>query len=970
MIRQPILPMLLPPRADELRARKTKAPETYTTPGLVTRCTHFDGRIWVPGHGPKTARAMVVWGAIRADKRGVTDTAASVEHAARWGAYIRAAGINPADLYMTAIIKYVVGDETPRSIDVNSCLPLFRQELAEIKPVVVVLVGSAALKYVFGNRFKITDYHGVEMTHPDHPGITFVPVYDLGYVDYSVNAEAELRQDLRKAAKLQAGSGYVDPTFTYDVLHTEAQVRAVVDSLLDGEARVRVGIDCEWHGDSWMDPHGYIRTVQFAVRHDHAYVFEIAGTGTDADEDKWHELSAPQLGEPGAMREIRRLFTHPRVDLVGHNIIADGEWLLAYGIDVRPRTLCDTMLSEHLMNSDGDFDLNALVLKYTKYDKYDIGVVEWKASVPSRRYAHGYGAIPRDLLLPYAAKDAALILRIAELQEPLLEEAGYLARRGDYPSAHRAALDTQLAIYEMQNRGLYVDRERLGQLTLAYQRQRMIVWKTLSEQAKAVGMPTYNPESSDQTREMLFGKLGLQPIRATDAYGGMTWDRLIEEDPDVQAVAAAKADKRTLDILQDKAPVVRTLRQYRQLAQIGKTWLPDPIEHPDTGLHSKIWEDGAVHAQFSQLKTTNRLGSRKPNVQNFPKKAEGDLKHVFGEGRVPPMIRSVFVPRPEYVYLEADWKQAELFVLAGLSGDATMMGALTTPGKDLHDMTAVSSFGLIQEAPDVDDDVLMALVGLSSAKDADGYDRLRDDTLRRRSVAITVDDLVARAERNIEAHDEWLKYVVYRTQRGDTLSRKQFKDGIRVSAKNINFGIPYGRGAEDIALQVKGETGTKEPVDELTRQIAQIMDTWKNVMYRDAWAYMTKCAQAVIDVGYVETPWGTRRHFRRTTDRAAIAGMQREAQNFPIQGTVAETCKIALGRLFDYRARTGVKFFLVNQIHDAILLEVHNSAIAEAKAACQYAMGDIVIPIRDRPLKLAIDMDLYARWGEKLKKTA
>lgn len=967
---RPILPgMLLPPRVDKVRARAPKAPATYAVPAAVTERHHANGRTWVPGAGPASAGAMLVWSAIRADPRSITDTAANVEHYGRWMGYMRHSGLNTADLYVTAIVKYIVGHETPKAIDVNSCMPLFAAELRTVRPRVAILVGTAATQYLFGNRYKITDYHGAALTHPEYPGTTFIPVYDLGYVDYSVNAEAELRQDLRKAARLQQGSAYVDPAFSYTVLHSEAEVSAAVDGILADTGNIKVGIDCEWHGDNWMDPRGYLRTVQFAVAQDHAYVYEIAGTGTDADEDEWHTLSAPALGDPGAFRHLRRLFNHPRVGLVGHNIIADGEWLLQYGLDVRPNTFCDTMLIEHLLNSDGDFDLNALVLKYTPYDKYDIPVVEWKRSVPSRRYAHGYGAIPREILLPYAAKDAALVLTIAEHQWPDLVAAGYTRTRSGYASAHRAALDTQMAIYEMQARGLLVDRPRLDAITIAYQHKRAEIGTLLNTEATKLGMPMYNPESQDQTRLLLFGKLGLQPIRATDSYGGMTWDRLIEEDPDVTAVAAAKADKRTLDILQDKAPAVKLLRHYRQLAQTCKTWLSDPVEHPDTGLHSKIWPDGAVHSQFSQLKTTNRLGSKKPNVQNFPKKAEGDFERVFGKGRVPPMVRSVFVPRPGYVFLEVDWKQAELFTLAGLSGDATMMGALVTPGKDLHDMTAVSSFGLIQQCPDVSVATYSELAALKSTN-AEAHAKLAASLATKGVRPVSVEQLVELASADMPAHDELLAQMSYLTQRGELLSRKAFKDSIRVSAKNINFGIPYGRGAEDIALQVKGETGTQDTVETLTQQIAQIMDTWKHVMYRDAWAYMTACAQRVLDPGYVETPWGTRRHFRKTRDRAAIAGMQREAQNFPIQGTVAETCKIALGRLFDYRARNGLGFFLVNQIHDAILLEVPESQVAETKAACTYAMAEIVIPIPGRPLKLAVDMDLYSRWGEKVKKKA
>ena len=107
------------------------------------------------------------------------------------------------------------------------------------------------------------------------------------------------------------------------------------------------------------------------------------------------------------------------------------------------------------------------------------------------------------------------------------------------------------------------------------------------------------------------------------------------------------------------------------------------------------------------------------NCQNLPKKAEGYMEDIFGNGNVPPNIRTIVVPTAGYVMMEADFCQAELFTLAALSSDENMIAALTTPGKDLHDMTACSAFGLTVLGPDgkalSEDDIVAAAMALGPA---------------------------------------------------------------------------------------------------------------------------------------------------------------------------------------------------------------------------------------------------------------
>lgn len=85
-------------------------------------------------------------------------------------------------------------------------------------------------------------------------------------------------------------------------------------------------------------------------------------------------------------------------------------------------------------------------------------------------------------------------------------------------------------------------------------------------------------------------------------------------------------------------------------------------------------------------------------------------------------------------------------------------------------------------------------------------------------------------------------------------------------------------------MQVKAETGTTTTLEVLAQEIQQMMDAWKSETYPDAWKYMLACGNAVTNPGYLVNPLGRYRHFAKTSDREKLAGMRREAQNFPCSG--------------------------------------------------------------------------------------
>ena len=173
--------------------------------------------------------------------------------------------------------------------------------------------------------------------------------------------------------------------------------------------------------------------------------------------------------------------------------------------------------------------------------------------------------------------------------------------------------------------------------------------KAIHEEAGEV----FNIQSPKQLGVILFEKLGLPHGKKTKSGYSTAADVLEKLAPDY--------------------PIVSNILEYRQLTKLKSTYAD--------GLSAYIAADGRIHGKFHQTVTaTGRISSADPNLQNIPVRME--------LGR---MIRKVFVPKPGYVFVDADYSQIELRVLAHFSGDEQLIRAYAD-AKDIHTITASQVF--------------------------------------------------------------------------------------------------------------------------------------------------------------------------------------------------------------------------------------------------------------------------------------
>ena len=130
-----------------------------------------------------------------------------------------------------------------------------------------------------------------------------------------------------------------------------------------------------------------------------------------------------------------------------------------------------------------------------------------------------------------------------------------------------------------------------------------------------------------------------------------------------------------LEKIKQENPIIPAILEYRQMAKLKSTYAD--------GLSNYILADERIHGRFHQTITaTGRISSTEPNLQNIP------IRMPLGR-----MIRKVFIPKDGFVFVDADYSQIELRVLAHLSGDRVLIDAFRH-NKDIHASTASEVFGV------------------------------------------------------------------------------------------------------------------------------------------------------------------------------------------------------------------------------------------------------------------------------------
>jgi uracil-DNA glycosylase family 4 len=598
------------------------------------------------------------------------------------------------------------------------------------------------------------------------------------------------------------------------------------------------------------------------------------------------------------------------------------------------------------------FSLEQLALRWTTCPRWDVDVEKAKKRIAKEmgikvRDLPGYGYIPDHEIIPYALYDADATLRLfwkLNFARADRDGDGFLDLDVNRKSSREPFWLTMLAglaFQEMEEIGVTVDVGRGKELIKAFEQVKEKLTESLRAELK---WPEFNPNSAPQVRAWMFGEkygklfdkktgqprilmptglktLGLDPIKTT-SKPARPWNQI--KDRGEEDAYTAAVDKEVLGIYAWEKPRVKKLRDIRYVRQVLQSVLRPPKigeaigadqdgmvfdeqDEFDGGFLSYVSpKDSRVRSRFYPVET-GRCSSAGPNQQNLAKKREDDYARILGhytddqpEGDYldilgPPLyrdpIRSIVTAGlwdgEPTVLIEFDIKSAEIAALAWESGDEKMI-----------------------------EDVNRAMLD-------------EDDP----------DFLDLHSSTAVEA----FKLTCAPTKKA---LKAMGKPGLRVAAKNVRFGVPYGRSAAALVRQCH-EEGAAVTVQECQKLI-------DNYHKRYTWAsdFLAACeARPSGDRPYIVGAFGRLRRFQRVEEPSMLADQGRSAKNYPIQNLVADAILLGMYNLQQAREKAGLQhaFRIVLQIHDAVMLEVKIPYIEVVREIAMRALGTDV-PVMPRTI--------------------
>jgi uracil-DNA glycosylase family 4 len=866
--------------------------------------------------------------------------------------------------YITYACKF--GSPTPDTPAVpaawlKNCAVLLAQEIRLVQPDYILCLGNEATKAVLSTNASVSDLAGRATTLKTYDAdgnereIKVMSVMHPGYVLRKPEMYEDFCGQMSRFRDLIENRETTAEEVDHADIYTEEALRETVDAMLadtDLNANI-IAVDCEWHGDYPTEDGAYLRTIQISNKDRWARTIVLRHQGGA-------EAFKPNLS--AARDQLLRLLKNTpnrHVRVGGHFFRADLPWLFAFGVDLRPEYApaddpddrthggWDTSLMYHAINECAKYGLDVCSMRFTTAPTYWDELNDWRKRYRAERKLkagdmEGYGDCPAHVLHPYGAYDADVTRRIMMYFYGTNGKDGAIAcdPQGHdcwlpYWTAHQASL----SFLEMEMTGLVVDRSRADELTTLFMNTQE---RLLDEIRRELNWPEFNPKSQPQLSVALFGAdfsnrytnppnipegaqlLNLRPVKTTGKrpvlWNEMGWRGV---NPDT---ATPSTDKESLGILGHVNDTAAKIRDYKFVSQVLQSVLRKPSRTDDgdyeldengnysyeKGLVGCVHADGKVRTHFFQTKETGRASSSRPPLQNLSSRRENDYERILGDQYQHP-VRSILRVPEGCVGIETDLTGAELAVLAWLSQDADMIEHVR---RNL----------LPEDHPD-------------------HYDIHSQQAIKTFNIT------------DVEPTKNGLK--------------KAGKHGLRVAAKNVNFGIPYGRGAEALARQCK-EEGVSVSAEECQAMIEAYFASYPRTR-----TFLAECRARSQNPGWLMGPYGRFRRFVPSKDKAIRGEQERQAQNFPIQGGVADAVSIALSNFQRYRdEHPEIDYRIGLQIHDAIVLIV---PIEHAEQVYKEVVPKCMIedvPFYPRrldgskidagPYRFGSSREVFVHWGETL----
>ena len=349
------------------------------------------------------------------------------------------------------------------------------------------------------------------------------------------------------------------------------------------------------------------------------------------------------------LEKLKTIFESSKIKKIGIDLSKTYILLKQSGINLKGIDY-DIAIAAYILNpTDNKLKIEDLMMKYLEIDadellgeeekeekQEQINLFETEENKKNKEVSER--EIEKSCLYAY------VIGKIKEITKEKLEEINCLEL------FNKIDMPTVEVLSNMQWNGMYVDKEELEnfgkELTSKLEALTKIIYEMAGEE--------FNINSPKQLGEILFEKMKLPVIKKTKS--------------------GYSTDVEVLEKLKKEDPIIEQLLEYRQLMKLNSTYVEGlkPYINPKTK---------RIHSFFHQTITaTGRISSTEPNLQNIPTRFELGKR-----------LRKVFKPEEGYLYVDADYSQIELRVLASISEDKHMVEAFKK-GEDIHKQAASKVF--------------------------------------------------------------------------------------------------------------------------------------------------------------------------------------------------------------------------------------------------------------------------------------
>lgn len=346
-----------------------------------------------------------------------------------------------------------------------------------------------------------------------------------------------------------------------------------------------------------------------------------------------------RLSESEVLSVFKEFFENQNCK-IAHNGKRDIVLLRRKGIELN-NIIFDTMIGGYIINSSRD-----------NYEYNELAEDFLGESYPSEEEVLGKGKSrksPSDLSDEEFKEYYGRMCDISYRAYPVIEEK--LKENGQEDLYYKIELPLIYVLANMEYVGMGVDRAGL----VEYGRSLDGKLEELTKDIYWLAGEEFNINSPKQLSHILFEKLGLKGGKKTKTGWSTSAD--------------------ILEKLKDKDEIVSKVLEYRSYSKLKSTYAE--------GLLSVLHSDDRIYSTFNQtITTTGRISSTEPNLQNIPIRIELGRK-----------LRKVFVPKKDCVYIDADYSQIELRVLAHLAGDEMLINAFKEE-QDIHTITASQVFNV------------------------------------------------------------------------------------------------------------------------------------------------------------------------------------------------------------------------------------------------------------------------------------